>query len=77
MTDLTDIEQQVLEFERRFWKHQGAKEQAITDELGMTPTRYYQRLRDLIHRPEAQQHDPQTVNRLLRLEQQRRARRSA
>jgi len=71
MTDLSDQELALLAFERRFWRHAGAKEQAMKDELGLTPTRYWQLLLDLLHRPEALEHDPQTVNRLLRLEQQR------
>ena len=69
---LTDREVSVLAFERRWWRHAGAKEQAMRDELDLTPTRYWQILLDLIHRPEALAQDPQTVNRLLRLEQQRR-----
>lgn len=77
MNDLTDHERAVLAFERRFYRHAGAKEQAIKDEFEMSATRYYQLLHDLIRRPEAQAHDPQTVNRLLRLEEQRRWQRSA
>lgn len=76
MSDLTELDLEILAFERRWWKHQGAKEQAVTDEFGMSATRYYQRLRALIRIPEAQQHDPQTVNRLLRLERHRQARRA-
>jgi hypothetical protein len=77
MTGLLDQESAVLAFERRWWKHAGAKEQAMADELGLSSTRYYQLLRDLSRRPEAQQHDPQLVNRLLRLEEQRARARSA
>jgi hypothetical protein len=76
MTAFPDLDRQMLAFERRFWRYAGAKDQAIVDEFGCSPTIYYQRLRHLTHRPEAQAHDPQTVNRLLRLEQQRRARRA-
>lgn len=77
MTELSEMERDMLAFEHRWWKHVGAKEQAITDTFGISATLYYQRLRALIRRPEAQQHDPAVVNRLLRLEAQReRARRA-
>lgn len=75
---LTDLERQVLAMERRRWMHQGAKDQAVHDELdGMSRVRYDQLLRDLLDRPEALMHDPQTVNRLRRLTDQRRRARSA
>ena len=67
MSGLTDLEQAVLAFERRWWKHAGAKEQAIKDELGLSSTRYYQLLNALIDKPEALVADPMTVKRRLRL----------
>jgi len=76
MTSLTPEDIDILTFERRRWKHQGAKDQAIKDAFDLSRTRYEQRLRALIHTPEAQAHDPQLVNRLLRLEQERRSRRA-
>ncbi len=76
MTPLTDLEVRMLAFEHRRWLHTGAKEQAIHDEFGLSATRYYQQLRILIRRPEAQAHDPVVVNRLLRVESARRRARS-
>ncbi len=44
----------------------GAKDREILDALGMTPTRYYQLLNELIDRPAAAQFDPALVARLRR-----------
>lgn len=75
MPPLTKREQDVLAFERQWWKHAGAKETAIRDQFGLSATRYYQLLRALLDRPEALQHDPQLVNRLRRLRDEREQRR--
>jgi hypothetical protein len=77
MPELTDREKDVLAFERGWWKHAGAKDTAIRDRFGLSPWRYQQMLRALIDQPEALQHDPQLVNRLRRLRDQRAARRGA
>jgi hypothetical protein len=76
MTELTDRQQQLLAFERQWWKYAGAKETAIRDRFGLSATRYYQLLNALLDRPEALQHDPQLVMRLRRLREQRAARRA-
>jgi hypothetical protein len=76
MPDLTDLERDVLAFERQWWKYAGAKETAIRDRFGLPATRYYQLLNALLDRPEALQHDPQLVLRLRRLREQRAARRA-
>ena len=60
-------EQQVLEFERFWWKYAGAKERAIKDNLDMSATRYYQLLNQIIDLPEALAYDPILVKRLQRL----------
>jgi len=67
MARLTDREQQILAFEGRWWKHAGAKEQAIRDTFGLSSTRYYQLLNGLLDKPEATEHDPVLVGRLRRL----------
>jgi len=64
---LTEREQQVLAFERQWWKHAGAKEQAIRDQFGVSATRYYQMLNALLDNPAALAHDPVLVKRLRRL----------
>jgi len=64
---LTDREVQILAFEARWWKHAGAKEQAIRDTFALSSTRYYQLLNGLLDKPEATEHDPVLVGRLRRL----------
>jgi Protein of unknown function (DUF3263) len=59
-------ERGVLDFERRRWKHVGAKEQAIRDEFGLSPTHYYQILNALLDDPAALAYRPTLVNRLRR-----------
>src|SRR5215213_709201 len=65
--ELSDRDQQILAFERLWWKYAGAKEQAIRDQFDMSATRYYQVLNALIDRPEALAYDPLLVKRLRRL----------
>ena len=63
---LGERERSVLDFERRFWRHAGAKEEAIRRELGVAPTAYYQLLSQLIDDPAAIAYDPMLVKRLQR-----------
>ncbi|MEU3872430.1 MULTISPECIES: DUF3263 domain-containing protein [Streptomyces] len=65
----------VLALERQSWPGPGAKERAVRERLGITPTRYYQLLNVLLDDPRALAHDPVTVNRLRRLREERRERR--
>jgi len=73
---LTDTENAVLDFERHWWKYAGAKESAIHDAFGWSPTRHYQVVNRLLDRPEALAYDPMLVRRLLRLRDRRQATRS-
>ena len=66
MDSLTELEMRILAFERSWWRSPGAKEREILDALGMTATRYYQLLNELIDRPEAAAFDPALVARLRR-----------
>jgi hypothetical protein len=66
-TTLTEHQQAILDFERRWWSQPGAKEQAIRDSFEMSPTRYYQTLNALIDLPQAVSYDPVLVNRLRRV----------
>jgi Protein of unknown function (DUF3263) len=73
---LTEREERILAFERLWWKHAGAKEQAIRDQFDLSATRYYQVLSGLLDNPAALAHDPVLVGRLRRLRSTRaRARR--
>jgi len=74
---LAEREERILAFERQWWKFEGSKEQAIRDEFGFSPTRYYQLLNGLVERPEALAFDPLTVKRLRRLRSDRRRQRNA
>ena len=75
--DLSERDQQILAFERLWWKYAGAKEQAIREKFAMSATRYYQVLNALIDRPEALEVDPLLVRRLRRLRAARQRQRSA
>ena len=70
-------DQEILAFERQWWKYAGAKEQAIRDLFDMSATRYYQLLNSLIDSPAALAHDPMLVKRLRRLRTARQRQRSA
>ncbi|MFD6757136.1 DUF3263 domain-containing protein [Micromonospora gifhornensis] len=64
---LGEREQEILAFERQWWRHAGAKEQAIRDRFGLSATRYYQLLNALLDNPAALAADPVLVGRLRRL----------
>lgn len=64
---LTEREVQILAFESKWWKHAGAKEQAVRDAFGLSSTRYYQLLNGLLDNPAALAHDPVLIGRLRRL----------
>jgi hypothetical protein len=74
---LSERDQEILAFERQWWKYSGAKEQAIRELFSMSATRYYQVLNALLDRPEALEHDPMLVKRLRRLRSSRQRVRSA
>ena len=68
---LTDLEARILEFERSWWKHAGAKESSIKELFDMTPPSYYQLLNNLIDREDALLAAPMLVKRLRRLREAR------
>jgi hypothetical protein len=74
---LSERDQQILAFERLWWKYAGAKEQAIREQFAMSGTRYYQVLNALIDRAESLAFDPLLVKRLRRLRSARQRQRSA
>ncbi|WP_054812340.1 DUF3263 domain-containing protein [Nocardia arizonensis] len=74
---LSRRELEILAFERQWWKYAGAKEEAIREKFGMSPTRYYQVLNALVDRPEALAADPMLVKRLRRLRASRQKARAA
>ena len=76
-SQLSARDQEILAFERQWWKYAGAKEQAIRELFDMSATRYYQVLNALIDREDALAFDPLLVKRLRRLRDQRQRSRSA
>jgi hypothetical protein len=64
---LSRRDHEMLTFERQWWRRPGAKETAIRNQFGVTPTRYYQVLNALVDRSEALAADPLLVRRLRRL----------
>lgn len=74
---LTDDETAILDFERHWWKYPGAKEQAIRDTFGCSPTRHYQLVNAIIDKPAALAYDPLLVRRLIRLRDARAGQRSS
>ena len=64
--ELSERDSRILAFERTWWRHVGAKEDAIRAEFGLSAARYYQLLNALIDTPAAVRHDPMLVGRLQR-----------
>ncbi len=76
-SQLSQRDQEILGFERQWWKYAGAKEQAIRELFDMSATRYYQVLNALIDSPAALAHDPMLVKRLRRMRASRQRARTA
>lgn len=55
---------ELLDFERQWGRHTGAKENAIRDDLGLAPARYYVLLGRAARSIEGQAHDPMTARRV-------------
>lgn len=63
---LTERERAVLDLEAATWRHAGAKDHAVRERLGLSPTAYYQVLNGLLDREAALAYRPLLVTRLLR-----------
>jgi hypothetical protein len=74
---LEERERGMLVFERQWWRHAGAKEEAIRRKFGIGPTAYYQLLSRLIDDPAALAHDSMLVKRLQRQRAARRRQRAS
>lgn len=62
--ELTELDRAILDFESQLWKKTAIKERAITQQLGLAPLKYYQRLVMLAKSPAASEYAPVTVRRL-------------
>jgi hypothetical protein len=74
---LTGREREILAFEAKWWRYAGAKESAIRDTFGLSPTRYYQLLNQLLEKQEAMRDNPMLIKRLHRARISRRRVRTA
>ena len=74
---LSELEIKMLEFERTWWRHAGAKESSIKELFNLTPPAYYQLLNNLIDREAALMAEPILVKRLRRLRESRTVARSS
>ena len=63
---LSTRERAILDLERTWWSHARSKEATIRQELGLSPTRYYQLLTALLDSGDAMAYDPLVVRRLQR-----------
>jgi Protein of unknown function (DUF3263) len=67
----------ILDFEREWARHAGAKEEAIRSQFSLSTARYYQVLNAVIDLPAAVRHDPMLVGRLQRAREARTSSRAA
>jgi len=73
--ELTERDKAILDFEGSWWTEQGEKDVLVLERFGLAPDQYIKVLHEILERPEAFEHDPLVVRRLLRLrERNRRAR---
>ncbi|MDR2454534.1 MAG: DUF3263 domain-containing protein [Bifidobacteriaceae bacterium] len=75
--DLSQLQIQLLMFERQWWRYEGSKDKAIRDLFGIDPTRYYHLLSGLLDQPAALAFDPRLVARLRRQRDERLGARSS
>ena len=68
---LTELELQILEFERQWWRYPGSKEAAIRELFSISTPRYYQLLNALLDNSAAETAYPTLVRRLRRLRESR------
>lgn len=61
---LTPQERAILDMEKRRFKYQGSKEQAISKDLGLSPVSYYQQLNALIDNPRVIAAEPVLTHKL-------------
>jgi hypothetical protein len=77
MAELSHQEQEILAFEREWWRYATAKEHAVRERFGLSVDGYYRTLSQLLDREAALAHDPLLVRRLRRLRATRRRHRAA
>lgn len=73
----TDADRKLLDLEARFYRHAGAKDAAIRDELELTAVTFGQRLIQLRGEPRAWLYAPATMAKVERIVEARRGQASA
>ncbi|MDO5025105.1 MAG: DUF3263 domain-containing protein [Trueperella sp.] len=73
---LSELETRILEVERSWWRIAKTRDQAIREHVGITPTRYYLLLSQMLDSPRVWRADPALIGRLRELRDQRLAERS-
>lgn len=68
---MTDDEKRMLDLAGQRWNYPGSLEQRLRDEFGISLTRFWQRVSQLVDTEEALAYAPITVNRLRRLREGR------
>ena len=66
-SSLTERDRRILDFEREWVRHAGAKDDAVREQFGLSAARYYQVLNAVIDSPAAIMYDPMLVRRLQRM----------
>jgi hypothetical protein len=74
---LSDRQRAIIDYERSWWEVPGRKTAAIRERFGLSPTRYYEMLNELLNNPDAMEYDPLLVRRLRRDRDRRRRARFA
>ena len=74
---MNERQEQILAFERRFYRAAANKEEDIRSEFGVSVVRYYAQLNALLDDPEALAAEPVLVKRLCRIRDSRQAARRA
>ena len=68
---LSEVEEAMLEFAGRFYRQPGRQADAIRDEFGVSVTRFWQLVNQLVDTQAALAHDPVLVHRLQQIRAQR------
>ncbi|KQU70163.1 DUF3263 domain-containing protein [Phycicoccus sp. Root101] len=63
---MTDMDMDILDFEREWWRHAGVKDQVVAQRWGLDVAEYDRRLLAIAVRPEAMAYDSVTVRRVRR-----------
>ncbi|MDQ3145487.1 MAG: DUF3263 domain-containing protein [Actinomycetota bacterium] len=69
---LSERDCSILDFERTWWTEPGVKEDVVRERFGLSATRYYALLNNLLETDEALTYDPLVVRRLRRSRDRRR-----